>query len=477
MKRLANIQKRTNKDGKTSYRIRVFAGETPAGKKIVKTMTYIPADGMTARQIEKAVQKTALDFERQVQQGGLAAESMTVDELLAKWFKEYAEPQLKPQTVSDYKRLWPRISAALGHIKLNKLRPGHIMQFYTQLQQPGVRMDGKYKATSAFIKKFPKGKRKALVAATGIAERTAARIWAGESTSLHTAQKLAETAQMPFSKAFVNTSKDERLSGNSARHYHRLLSSVFNTAVRWQLMPENPCARVEPPKVETPDIQYLDESGIARLLAILPDAPTQYSVIVQLALFTGCRRGEVCGLRWSDIDLSAGLLAVNRTITSISGQGILFSTPKTKKSRRVIKLDENAVRLLKDYQRWQLQERLRIGSRWARTVQIMGQTVDNDLLFTKWDGQPIDPAGITSWFPRFLRVHGLPPVRFHSLRHSNAALLIAAHVPVTTVAGRLGHAQVSTTTNIYAGFIRTSDAKAADALGEAFARILQSETG
>ena len=132
---------------------------------------------------------------------------------------------------------------------------------------------------------------------------------------------------------------------------------------------------------------------------------------------------------------------------------------------------------MKDYQRWQLQERLRIGSRWARTVQIMGQTVDNDLLFTKWDGQPIDPAGITSWFPRFLRAHGLPPVRFHSLRHSNAALLIAAHVPVTTVAGRLGHAQVSTTTNIYAGFIRTSDAKAADALGEAFARILQSETG
>ena len=64
---MANIQKRTNKDGKTSYRIRVFAGETPAGKQIVKTMTYTPADAMTARQIEKAVQKTALDFERQVQ--------------------------------------------------------------------------------------------------------------------------------------------------------------------------------------------------------------------------------------------------------------------------------------------------------------------------------------------------------------------------------------------------------------------------
>lgn len=474
---MANIQKRTTKDGKTTYRIRVYAGEAQDGKKILKSMTYCPADGMTVRQIEKAVQKAAMEFERQVQQGGLVADSMTVDELFEKWFKEYAEPQLKPHTVSDYRKLVPRISAALGHIKLNKLRPGHIMQFYAQLQKSGIRLDGKYKANLAFIALYPKGKRKALVQAAGIAESTATRIWAGERTNLQTAQKLAQAAGVPFSKAFTNVSKDEKLSGNSARHYHRLLSSVFNTAVRWQLMQENPCARVDSPKVETPDVQYLDESGIAKLLAVLPDAPTQYSVIVQLALFTGCRRGELCGLRWSDIDLSAGLLAVNRTLEPVDGKGLLFSTPKTKKSRRVIKLDDNAVQLLRDYRKWQLSERLRIGSKWARKVCILGETVDNDLLFTKWDGQPIDPNSVTSWFPRFLRDHDLQPVRFHSLRHSNAALLIAAHVPVTTVAGRLGHAQVSTTTNIYAGFIRSSDAKAADALGEAVTRILDAEIG
>ena len=414
---MANIQKRTNKDGKTSYRIRVYAGEAQDGKKVMKSTTYCPADGMTARQIEKAVQKAAMDFERQVQQGGLVADSMTVDELLAKWFKEYAEPQLKPHTVSDYRKLVPRISAALGHIKLSKLRPGHIMQFYAQLQKPGIRLDGKYQAKPGFVSMYPKGKRKTLVDAAGVAERTVARIWAGECTSLQTAQKLAQTAGVPFSKAFVNVSKGEKLSGNSARHYHRLLSSVFNTAVRWQLLRDNPCARVDPPKVETPEVQYLDESGIAKLLAALPDAPTQYSVLVQLALFTGCRRGELCGLRWSDIDLPAGLLAVNRTLEPVEGKGLLFSTPKTKKSCRVIKLDENAVQLLRDYQQWQLREKLRIGSKWARKVRILGKTVDNDLLFTKWDGQPIDPNSVTSWFPRFLREHDLPPVRFHSLRH------------------------------------------------------------
>ena len=67
---------------------------------------------------------------------GLWLIPMTVDELLAKWFKEYAEPQLKPHTVSDYRKLVPRISAALGHIKLGKLRPGHIMQFYAHCKSP-----------------------------------------------------------------------------------------------------------------------------------------------------------------------------------------------------------------------------------------------------------------------------------------------------------------------------------------------------
>ena len=90
---------------------------------------------------------------------------------------------------------------------------------------------------------------------------------------------------------------------------------------------------------------------------------------------------------------------------------------------------------------------------------------------TKWNGAPIDPKTVTTWFPGFLAAHDLPLVHFHSLRHTNASLLIAAHVPVTAVSGRLGHAKTSTTTDIYAGFIRSADAAAADALTDVFTRI------
>ena len=237
-------------------------------------------------------------------------------------------------------------------------------------------------------------------------------------------------------------------------------------------MDANPCARVIPPKLVQPDIEFLDEKQIAALLAALQDAPKQMSVIVQIALLTGARRGEICGLRWSDLNFNTELMTINRNLSYIAHKGMVFDYPKTKKSLRSIRMCRDCIELLKDYKRFQAQERLKVGTYWKQKIVIEGgKRVKNDLLFTRADGSPIDPSSVSAWFPEFLREHNLPPCRFHSLRHSNAALMIAAHVPVTTVAGRLGHAQVSTTTNIYAGFIRSSDAAAADALGSVFEKI------
>ena len=160
---MANITRRISKDGMVSYRIRVYAGTDLHGKQLFRSKTYVPEKGMTSRQTEKMVTKIALDFEEEVQRGGLSNPDMTVDEYLQKWLNEYAVKQLKKKTVKDYKSLVPRISAALGHIKLNKLTPGHIMQFYGQLSQQGIRLDGKYKARQLLIESYPKGQRKLLV--------------------------------------------------------------------------------------------------------------------------------------------------------------------------------------------------------------------------------------------------------------------------------------------------------------------------
>ena len=300
----------------------------------------------------------------------------------------------------------------------------------------------------------------------GIGEDTMRNVHRGANVSQSTAEKVSRVAGLPLSKAFTEHVREGgKLNGNTVQHYHRMLSSVFTKAVQWGLVPENPCKRAEAPKAEEIDVQALEELDVAKLLNALQDAPTQFSVITQLALFTGARRGEICALSWSDIDLEKGTISINRTVQFIPGTGLVFNPPKTKRSRRCIRIGSDCVELLREYQRYQKAERFRIGSAWVRKVTLEnGKVVDNDMLFTKWDGEPMDPDIISTWFPKFLTEHGLPQVHFHSLRHTNASILIAAHTPITTVSGRLGHAQTSTTLNYYASAIQSADAAAADTL-------------
>lgn len=470
---MAKIVKRMKKDGTCSYCIRVSNGYDRQGRQVMVNRTFTPPPGLTGKKLEKELQRQADAFEQEVHSGISLEASMKLDDLIERWFTEYADRQLKPKTATEYRKLVPRVSAALGHMKVNQIRPAHLMAFYSNLSEDGVRQDSTYTATAALLKLLPKGQRARIREAAGVGEETMRGLCSGKPVSRKTAEKVADAAGLPLSKAFTEKVRaGGKLGGNTQLHYHRFLSSVFEKAVKWQLIDENPCRRTEAPKAAEIEVEALQEEDVAKLLEALQDAPAQYSVITQLALLTGARRGEICALRWSDIDLDAGVISINRTVQNIAGRGTVFTAPKTKRSRRCIKIGPECVQLLREYRQHQKAERFKVGSEWVRRVEIEnGKTVDNDLLFTRWNGQPFDPNAVTSWFPGFLASHDLPAVHFHSLRHTNASLLIAAHVPVTTVSGRLGHAKTSTTTDIYAGFIRSSDAAAADALTDVFGRI------
>ena len=469
---MAKIVKRTKKDGSSSFLIRVSNGYDRNGKQVMQSMTYTPPAGLTGRKLEKEVRRRADEFEQEVHNGLALDADMKLDDLIDRWFSEYIDKKCKPKTGVEYRYLRPRISAALGHMRVNQIRPSHLMAFYSNLEEQGVREDSTYTAVPALLDQLPKGKRGQIAAAAGVSERTMATLYRGGNVSRSTAEKVASAAGLPLSRAFIEHSKaGGKLNGNTVQHYHRMLSSVFTKAVQWGLVAENPCKRAEAPKAQEVDVQALEEKDVVRLMEALQDAPTQYSVITQLALLTGARRGEICALRWSDIDMDAGTISIERTLQHIPGKGTVFNPPKTRRSRRCVKVGADCVQLLQEYRQHQKAERFKIGSEWVRRVEIEGKRVENDLLFTKWNGAPMDPDDVTTWFGRFLAAHNLPAVHFHSLRHTNASLLIAAHVPVTTVSGRLGHAKTSTTTDFYGAFIRSADAAAADALTGVFDRI------
>lgn len=458
------LEKRCGKKG-TTYRLCVQDGDE------VRRLSWRPPAGMSEKQAEKAANKALIDFEQSVRQGLILDKKMTLDELLDKWFSEYAVPHLKPYTVYNYRLLRSRISESLGKMRVDRIRASHIMKFYDSLSAEGARRDIRYTATQELCEFLNGHKPKDVAAAAKVGEGVIRRVIHGQSVSSDTAVAISEGLGFPLQKAFGPNGKGEKLTGNTQLHYHRFLNTVFNKAVKWGILAENPCNRVDPPKMERDDVQFMDEKEIAALLEAIKYAPPQYSAIVQLALLTGCRRAELCGLRWSDIDFEKSTLTISRTLQWLKGNGLVFGPTKTAKSKRTIKLGVDTLRLLDDWRTYQNQEKENASGIWVKTINIGGEAVDNDLLFTNADGSPFDPGNISSWFPRFLREHNLPQVRFHSLRHTNASLLIAAYVPVTTVSARLGHSKTSTTTDIYAGPIRSADAAAAAALDDVFEKI------
>jgi integrase len=178
--------------------------------------------------------------------------------------------------------------------------------------------------------------------------------------------------------------------------------------------------------------------------------------MVQVLLYTGLRRGELLGLEWTDIDFENKFLSVRRNSQYVPSKGVYNEDPKTAHSRRRIRISDNVVELLKSYKEWQDNNIENIGEKWE----------NSNRLFTKWNGGPMHPDTISGWFHDFIKRKQLPDVCIHSLRHTNASLMVANGIPIKVVSDRLGHASVTTTSNFYLHMIQSADDVAANTLND-----------
>ena len=231
---------------------------------------------------------------------------------------------------------------------------------------------------------------------------------------------------------------------------------MLHTAVMWQLIPANPAERVQPPKVGRQDALFLDDKQSIRLLELLAEEPMPYRTAITVLLFTGMRRGELLGLKWPDIRFDSSTISIERTLLYLPDKGLFEDETKTTGSRRVIKVPQSAMLALQAYQAWQTRQRMQLGSAWG----------DNALSQSTLEGQTMRPDTLTNWFHSFIQRTDLPPIHLHSLRHTNATLQIANGVPLTTVAGNLGHADSATTTKIYAHAIQSAAAASAQMMDD-----------
>ncbi len=449
---MAAIQKRKN-----TYLISVSGGYDTNGRQIRHTMTYKPEPNMTAKQIEKEVQRQAVLFEEQCAKGLVMNGKVKLADFAEEWFK-HKKNELRPKTYARYKTMMPRINAALGHMRIDRIQPQHLLSFYENLAEGGIRQDTKYKCTLDLKKYLKENKlsRAELSRRAGIAPSSIAPVVQGRNCTLATAQKIAKGLNMPMQDIFTPVDISKPLSSKTVLHHHRLLSSIFNTAVEWGALLSNPCDRTKPPRVEKKEPKYLDEIQAAALLDLLENEDTEYRTMIRLLLFTGLRRGELLGLEWRDVNFENSTLQVCRSSLYLPDKGIFEDETKNETSNRIIKLSQSAIADLRAYKVWQTELRLKMGDRWVNTNRI----------FTTAEGQPLHPDRLTSWFSKFVKAHSdvLPPISIHSLRHTNATLQIAGGVPLTTVAKRLGHADTVTTSKIYAHAIKSADEAAAETL-------------
>ena len=261
------------------------------------------------------------------------------------------------------------------------------------------------------------------------------------------------------------------LSSNTISHYHRLLSSMLTCAVQWQVISSNPASRVKPPKVEKKEPKNYDEDVVAKMLLLLDKEHIRLKAILYLVLFIGMRLGELSGLEWKDIDLKSNTIQIRRASQYINDKNkqkderVNAKDPKNPTSKRAIAISPVITKILKQYKAWQNEQRLKVGDLWQKKEkELFGDDYDNDRLFTKWDGSPIFPDTPSKLFQKFREKHNLPPLTFHQLRHTNASLLIAQGIDITTVGKRLGHSTPATTMKIYAHALQRPDREAAQKL-------------
>ncbi len=279
---------------------------------------------------------------------------------------------------------------------------------------------------------------------------------------------LADLRKHHIQALYDTWAADGTAPGTVARR-HTVLAAALNMAEADELILRSPAAHVRLPKGDDQAALDLHDlpphaavaAGIARLA---PDPATKRAghrrlqVAAALALATGCRRGELVALRWSDVDLAAGDVRV-RSAISVDDDGKMVRKLTKGRTVRTIRLDPAAVADLKRWQTECKEAALEAGVGFTQQMPVLPSPSDPRV---QWH-----PDRVTKTWDRHRKDLGLPTVRFHDLRHRHATTLLEAGIPVHVVSARLGHATPTMTLNRYAHAVPAGDQAAADAIAAA----------
>ncbi len=276
--------------------------------------------------------------------------------------------------------------------------------------------------------------------------------------------------------AGTRNSKDRPQSASAMNHLRTTLRAALNLAVKEGVLDCNPARHIEitgyqqphakvwtDARVESwkqtgthPAVAVWTADQLAEFLGSVNDDPL--FALWWLAGLRGLRRGELCGLQWSDIALDRGVLSIERNRTTV-GYQVVEGDPKTPAGRRAVALDKRSIQILRIHRRYEQDRR-------AEAAENGKPWFDTGYVFTRTDGKPINPNYATTRFRLLARRAGLPPVRLHDLRHGAASLAHEAGADLKTLQDLLGHSSILVTADTYTSVLPQIQRRCADATAQ-----------
>jgi integrase len=320
------------------------------------------------------------------------------------WLDEIKKPEITPKTYDDYEFIIRvHIVPELGAIQLRHLSSEQILKFYNQKRNE-----------KRLSKKLDKDKKRT--------------IYSDEPLSLRTLQKI-----------------------------QFIMNASLESARKMRKIPENPIDFLEKStkaNYKAPEAPFMESDEVIQFLESV--SSDRWSVAFITDLGTGLRLGELVGLKWNKVDLERGIVEIKETrqvVEDHSGDGaktkLITGKPKSEKSNRFLALPIDVVEVLKKWKKQQAEEKLKLGKDYKGDGAKHDLKQDQWFIFTWEDGRVIRPDYLSSHFKKLITQFGRPDMTFHKLRHSYASMLLDLGEEMKVIQENLGHAQVSTTSNIY----------------------------
>nr|DAX04144.1 MAG TPA: Integrase [Caudoviricetes sp.] len=432
---MASIKKRGN-----SFNITVSCGYDSKGKKIIETSTFTPDPKWSEDRARKAAEKFAVRFEDKIKAGGSASgDKITFEKFSKTFFTDMENSKaLAKSTLADYRqRTDDRIIPALGQMKLSQITNHTVKEFLNELRQDGSRMDGKDGTLS---------------------ESTITKYRATISTVLSYA---VEEGYLPINPLIY--AGKQRGRGKVRREYKTKQLTV-EQAKRFLWILDHPVTIQR--KAHT--VKRNGKTVKIKEYKQLWSLDLKWQLFFYIALFTGARRGEIVSLLWSDIDFAKSTIHFSKSTAVVKGE-IIHKETKTYATRQCAVPDiviATAKKLMKE----QKQICLQLGDYWKGS---RGKQFQDNFVFIREDGAQMHVDSPRTEFKRVIRIYNsniakdesemIPDnLTLHDLRHTTASILINKKLDPRSVSGVLGHANTSTTLNIYAYFFHQGSEEAAD---------------